>query len=105
GIGTIWQERGLLRGAGTADPGFIGVHAVDAYRQICACDANAVPVANTGGPGTRDGHWRESIFGNELMTGYVGPGRSLPLSTVTIASLSDLGYEVEFGSADAFVLD
>lgn len=26
-----------------------------------------VPVANTGGPGTRDGHWRESVFGNELL--------------------------------------
>jgi hypothetical protein len=29
-----------------------------------------VPVENSGGSGTRDAHWRESEFGNEVMTGY-----------------------------------
>ena len=37
-------------------------------------------------------------FTNELMTGYVGPGRDLPLSRVTIASLADLGYQVNMGA-------
>jgi glutamine synthetase len=40
--------------------------------QMCAA---GVPVENSGGPGTRDGHWRESVFSNELM---------LPSATVTI---------------------
>ncbi len=95
GIGTLWQQRGLLVGAGTTDPGFIGQQAVAAYDALCQCEATTVPVANRGGPGTRDAHWRESVFGNELMTGFIGPGRELPLSTVTIASLADLGYEVD----------
>ncbi len=94
GIGTIWQNLGLLAGAGSSNPTFIGALATAAYNASFGTHANVVPVENSGGAGTRDGHWRESIFGNELMTGYVGPGLSLPLSRVTIASLADLGYQV-----------
>jgi hypothetical protein len=61
-------------------------------------------VENGGGPGTRDAHWRESVFFDELMTGYVGPGRDLPLSRVTIASLADLGYQINMAAADPFRL-
>ncbi len=75
-----------------------------AFEGLAGCGASFVPVANRGGPGTRDGHWRESIFGNELMTGFVGPGRDLPLSTVTIASLADLGYQVDLNAADPYRL-
>ncbi|MCZ6754870.1 MAG: hypothetical protein O7E49_06125, partial [Gemmatimonadetes bacterium] len=33
---------------------------------------SAVPLENSqGGPGTRDSHWRESTFVNELMTGFI----------------------------------
>src|SRR5258708_39129929 len=38
-------------------------------------------------------HFRESVFGNEVMTGYLNNGAN-PLSRVTIASLADLGYQV-----------
>ena len=62
-----------------------------------------VPVANTGGPGTRCGHWREAVFGNELMTGFLDTG-SNPISRLTIASLADLGYEVNLEAADDYSL-
>jgi len=59
-------------------------------------------VENTGGSGTRNAHWRESILGSELMTGWVGPGANLPMSRITIGSLADIGYSVNFAAADNF---
>lgn len=90
GIGTLWSYKGLLQGAGTEDPRFIGSQAVQAYRSLGGLEAG-IAVENNGGAGTRDGHWRESVFGNELMTGWVGSVPN-PLSAMTIASLQDLGY-------------
>ena len=95
GIGTIWQSRGLLSGAGTANPTFVGANATAAYNAIFGTNATGVPVENSGGPGTADGHWRESVFGNELMTGYLNGGAN-PLSRVTVGSLADLGYQVNY---------
>ena len=31
-----------------------------------------VPVENTGGPGTSDSHWRETVFRSEMMTDSLG---------------------------------
>lgn len=104
GIGTIWQSRGLLVGANTSDPRFLGPLATAEYNALSGGHADSVPVSNTGGAGTRNGHWRETIFANELMTGYVGPGLSLPLSRITVASLADLGYQVDLASADPYRL-
>lgn len=104
GIGTLWQSLGLLVGAGTSHSGFIGPLAVAEYNTLTGGHATAVPVENAGGSGTRDAHWRESVFGSELMTGYVGPGTNLPLSRLTIASLADLGYQVNMNAADPYRL-
>jgi hypothetical protein len=63
----------------------------------------AVPVENTGGPGTRDSHWRESLFRNELMSGFIAAPNN-PLSKMTAASLKDLGYVVNMNAAEPYVL-
>lgn len=102
GIGTMWSTRALISGAGTDDPRFTGGWALNAYRGLGGADP-WVAVENTGGEGTRDGHWRETVFGNELMTGYIG-GATNPMSEVTIASLSDLGYGTNPGAASTFTL-
>lgn len=102
GIGTMWPEKGLLQGQGTEDPAFAGANAISAYRTMGGQLA-AVPVENTGGEGTRDGHWRESTFGHELMTGWVS-GASNPLSALTIGSLTDLGYGANSGAASTYTL-
>jgi len=62
-----------------------------------------VPVEATGGAGTRDVHWRETVFDHELMTGWVD-ANSNPLSATTIGSLQDLGYGVDVSRADLFDL-
>jgi hypothetical protein len=102
GIGTLWPDKSLLLGGGTPDPTFTGVGAVAAYSALGGMGAN-VPVENTGADGTRDGHWRESVFGNELMTGYIG-GTPNPLSALTIASLQDLGYGANTSAASGYTL-
>lgn len=104
GLGTLWSRKGLLRGAGTADPVFTGAGALAEYRTLRPGATGAgVPVENAGGPGTRDGHWRESVFGDELMTGFVGESGN-PLSRMSVASFGDLGYQVDPDAAEAYAL-
>jgi hypothetical protein len=104
GIGTLWDSiptGSLITGAGTADPRFVGARAGAEWSTLGR--TGTVPVEATGGPGTADSHWRESVFDNELMTGFIDTG-SNPLSRLTIASLADLGYLVDVGAADAYSL-
>jgi hypothetical protein len=64
--------------------------------------ATSVPVEGSqGGDGTINSHWRESVFGNELMTGFINAGNN-PLSKMTIRSLEDLGYTVDTTAADPY---
>ena len=122
GIGTLWDLTGNTKGIinpgdpgypdgpPTAAPGapnpaydprFTGAGAVAEYQllldQAGKPTETTVPIANTGGPGNYNGHWRELTFGNELMTPYAG-GTEL-LSRMTAASLGDLGYTVNVGSS------
>ena len=101
GIGTIWPEKNLLLGAGGLDPQFTGTSAIAAYRALGG--SGNVPVENEGEEGTRDGHWRETVFGNELMSGYVS-GTPNPMSAMTIASLTDLGYGANQSAASSYAL-
>jgi len=106
GFGTIWTDKGLLADpslTGGTDPHFTGAQAIAAFNAVGGTayqDGEKVPVENTGGSGTADAHWRESVFGNELMTGFVDP--TDPLSRVTVSSLADLGYTVNVSGADPY---
>lgn len=105
GIGTLWRLTNLLVGFQSADPFFTGPSALTVFPTLFGGGASypgsPVPVENMGGPGTRDGHWRESILRNELMTGTINPGAN-PLSALSLASLRDLGYLVNDAVADFF---
>ncbi len=108
GFGTLWQPLQLLQGAGEIDPRFIGANAMREYGALLAGPGTGgtptpVPVANTGGPGTRDGHWREAVFGDELVTGFLS-GTERPLSAMSIGSFEDLGYTVDYSAADPYEL-
>jgi hypothetical protein len=106
GFGTIWDvDRALAKDTGTADPRFLGQAAKDACIALggAALCATGVPLENTGGPGTRDQHWRDAVFSSELMTGFYNPGAN-PLSVMTIASMRDLTFEVNSAAADAYAL-
>ena len=103
GFGTIWDTLGLIANEGTRNTAFTGAAAVAAYDQLFDTNATSVPLENTGGDGTADSHWRESVFHEELMTGYVeDPGVFEPLSRVTVAQFQDLGYAVNLNAADVW---
>jgi Leishmanolysin len=105
GIGTVWEDKGLLKGAGGSNPTFAGPKAMKEYKVLrnATGQAKRVPVENQGGVGTADSHWRETIFRNELMSGWVESAGN-PLSRMTVASLADIGYTVDLDAAEPYAL-
>ena len=113
GFGTLWAGKGFLenpslpapRGADTHFDGPSAVTAFDAIGGNAYTGGQKVPVENEeGGVGSRDSHWRLTVFTNELMTPLLTTGAN-PLSRVTVASFGDLGYVVDEGAADTFQLN
>jgi hypothetical protein len=107
GIGTLWQRFGLVTGIGSNDPQYIGARGLAAYQRLVGTGPmpTGVPVENTGGEGTAGSHWRESVFDAELMTGTVElPPVVMPISELTIGSLEDLDYVVNYLFADPYRL-
>jgi len=106
GYGTLWDLSGQLADPGTLNPFFLGPKAranFATYNGGALYSGIPVPVEETGGAGTRDSHWRESVFNHELMTGWIDLG-AIPLSATTVGSLQDLGYTVDVSKADPFDL-
>jgi adhesin/invasin len=120
GIGTLWNRTDipvLLTNPSCpstigADTHFTGTAGLAEFAVITGGPwtgtvptTSPIPVENQQGncPGTRDGHWRESTFATELMTGFIS-GASNPLSRTTIASVQDLGYVVDLSQADPYTL-
>ena len=107
--GSTWTRLDLLRNSSYqtqgADTHFVGPKAIAAF--VSAGGANyqgaRVPVENDPTYGTVDGHWRESVFGDELMTPFLAVGTDY-LSAITIQSLADIGYTVNLEEADRFIL-
>lgn len=107
--GFLWDYQGgdnegphqLVDGTG-ADPRFVGPLAARRHLAVGG-SGSGVPVETVGGSGTAGSHWRESVYGNEVMTGFSDFGPN-PLSAVTIASFADMFYAVDLGEADAFSL-
>lgn len=107
GFGTLWNyRRNLAANIGGSDPYFVGAGARGQFAAIntVTYSGNPVPIENTGGGGTRDAHWRESVFGRELLTGFYNVGAVNPLSRVTVGAMQDLGYVVNYQQADVFTL-
>jgi hypothetical protein len=115
GYGTIWTGSfglNLLAGVGS-DPHFTGAQALTQFNGNggAAYTASAkVPVedcigfpSGVCGQGTINSHWREFIFVNELMTGFINNG-SNPLSVITTASMGDMGYVVNYAASDPYTV-
>ena len=110
-VPAVWERHGRLRnpslpdspGADTHFDGPLAVAAFDAAGGTGYMRAK-VPLENGGTEGFSDSHWRESVFGDELMSALL-TGEAQPLSLITIESLYDIGYEVNLGAADEFVVN
>ncbi len=107
GFGTTWQSLGVVSGVGGTDPHFVGAQATAAFDRNGGQPYSAgakVPVENCCGPGTRDQHWRETVFDTELMTGFLNEGVPNPLSVITTASMGDLGYMVNYAASEPYTV-
>lgn len=105
GFGTFWDttSANLLINYG-ANVSYIGAGGIAGCKALGGNNtcATSVPVEGSqGSEGTVNSHWRESTFGNELMTGFLNSGTN-PLSVMSIRSLEDLGYTVNPAVADAY---
>ncbi len=111
GLGTLWENVNLVTKIidNTKPTGidyhYVGAAALAEYRVLSNnFGATFIQVESTlGGAGTIGGHWDETIFGDECMTGYVAAGFN-PLSRMTIGALRDQGYQVDLGCADPYFL-
>ncbi len=110
GIGLLWSRLGLLRNPASEtsapDTHFTGPLAIAAFDEAGGTNYGGakVPVENTGGSGSRNSHWRETVLALELMTPFQHLGVAEPLSAITIQSLADLGYEVDATLAEPYRL-
>ncbi len=105
GFGSTWGivSPAVRIRAGTSLSAFTGANAIGACRVLggLAAQCDSIPLETTGGAGTADAHWKETVFRSELMTGFIS-GVVRPLSTISIASMQDLGYQVNMNVADAY---
>lgn len=84
----------------TAPTEFTGPNAVKYYNSVFGTAASGVPIEQDGGEGTAYAHWTESIFGDEILTGFIGT--SNPISVITVGAYDDMGYEVNYNAADPY---
>jgi Leishmanolysin len=78
----------------------VGPNAIAGFLEVNG-KGTTIPVEEDGGPGTRGSHWDDESFDTNLMTGFIALGDS-PLSVMTISSLQDLGYVVNYAPADRY---
>ncbi len=113
GLGYFWQEIGLVARPGlfdfwnlfgTFEYAYTGANALREYRALTGnSGATSVPIeSSTGSPGSDGVHWAENVFGDELMTPFATG--SMALSRLSIASLQDLGYTVNYAAAEGYSL-
>ena len=111
GFGTIWDDHGLIVNPSvpsnpTADTHFTGpvsIAAFDAAGGDGYTGGAKVPVHSGAERGISDGHWRQSVFGDELMTPFISRDGSV-FSAITIDSFADLGHSVNLDEAEDYRL-
>ncbi|HXG69154.1 MAG TPA: leishmanolysin-related zinc metalloendopeptidase [Gemmatimonadaceae bacterium] len=112
GLGTVWENKGLLIGVDTTPTRFTGPKATAACVELGGLPAcnGSVPVEDcvgldprNCGRGSRNGHWLEAVFDTELMTPFIEARDILtPYSKMSIQSLADIGYTVNAFAADPY---
>jgi hypothetical protein len=111
GIGTLWRNLGCSQceqGNPRYNPTGQCPAAEAAFEATPNVGANTdLLIEQDGGQGTACGHFDETLLQSEVMTGFLTVNRQTgisELSTITIGTLQDMGYTVNFDVADDYVL-
>ncbi len=108
GIGTLWENDGRNLVNTKNDTYVADSYAGSVYGDLTGTfTPTAVPLSKDKDSAGKSiyGHWSEAVFGNELLTPEAeGAGIKIPLSQLTIASLRDIGWNVNYGAAEPFSL-
>jgi hypothetical protein len=96
GIGNLWKRNNLT----DDDNNYrVGTRATDVWNGDWGC-VGTPPVEKDFGNAAFV-HWDEECLGDELMTGFTSD-EDMPFSRLTLASLEDIGYAVNYDAADDF---
>lgn len=107
GIGAYWdsefEDDGAVVPVNSLLDGTAYVKTQEAYNAITSLNRSKIPLENTGGAGTKDGHWSDSFrtvdslsypgYDDELMIGSIRPGDTRVISQQTINALVDFSWE------------
>jgi len=118
GFGTLWTQIEFDCLENPSDVGSVQDTYFDCAKGLAMFDSiggtgytggNKVPVENCGpqspagcGSGNFNGHWREPVFGLELMTPYLTISVANPFSRLSAAAMEDLGYVVNYAGSQAY---
>jgi len=116
GVGSLWEENGLLQQIGPGPLQYIGAEGRRAFAIETGVAGLArtafVPIEQQGGGGTALAHWDDdnpffnSIGVNnriELMTGFFIPDTERFISRTTLATLVDMGYVIRGFNEDELI--
>lgn len=115
GFGWGWRDQlenpARILGVG-ADTHFPDPATVAAFDAAGGADwsGSKVPVENHGPEWIVDVHWRRSVMGTEIMSPEFTDAfrlkalNQLPLSAITVHAMAAIGYEVDVGKADPYML-
>jgi hypothetical protein len=110
GLGTLWNFLGISQcdrnNPQGSNANYLGENAVEAFESTPnRAPGSSLLIEQDGGGGTACGHFDEVQLRSEVMTGFLTTNTQTgisELSTITIGSLQDMGYTVNFAAADAF---
>jgi len=100
GIGTLWEYHDLIDKDWFSAPDYTGDQGNYGNEEIGG--SGQATIEDQGGQGTAYGHWKETIYDTELMTGWAESNVAMPLSRLTARSLGDLGYTINPDASDEF---
>ena len=66
GLGSLWQQKGLVVSDGNGGYVYTGQHAIDVWKNTWQCTTDFPPVEAEGDSGTAGAHWDEDCMVNEV---------------------------------------
>ena len=73
GIGTLWDNAGVVIEDPVGTFTYTGARAIDVWQNDWGCTTARPPIEADGGPGTAGGHWDEDCMADEVQCTHETP--------------------------------